>query len=89
MDGGDFDMVTGKRQLHDALLFRPYLLESILELLRRWPLALRSLEGARPSASRYLATVRRATGMPSPREQLGDAAVATADCRRLPRVISF
>src|SRR5262245_7522154 len=28
--------------------------------------ALRSLEGASPSASRYLATVRRATAMPSP-----------------------
>src|ERR1700743_1573766 len=30
------------------------------------PALLRSLEGAMPMASRYFATVRRATGMPSP-----------------------
>src|SRR5262245_30557148 len=53
-------MVTGKRQLHDASPCSSvcdYLLDAF---------ALRSLDGASPSASRYLATVRRATAMPSP-----------------------
>ena len=42
--------------------------------------ALRSLEGASPRASRYLATVRRATAMPSPESssamRLSDSRIA-------------
>src|SRR5689334_4675847 len=64
---GDFDMMTGKRQLHDASPFLAYLLslKSCL-VYRAAAFALRSLDGASPRASRYLATVRRATAMPSP-----------------------
>src|SRR6185437_3784424 len=56
-------MMAGDVELHSRLLLRvltyvPYI---CLELA-----LLRSLEGAIPMASRYLATVRRATGIPSP-----------------------
>src|ERR1700678_1035203 len=42
-------------------------LHSMFSLGNHFPLTrLRSLDGASPIVSRYLATVRRATGMPSP-----------------------
>src|SRR6185436_3314212 len=48
-------------------LFWPiYLISEVVNLYRAAALALRSLDGASPRASRYLATVRRATAMPSP-----------------------
>src|SRR5690606_19154102 len=57
----DLHVVTGQVQLHDDLL-----VHFITRSSRLTPQArLRSLEGAMPMDSRYLATVRRATGMPS------------------------
>src|SRR4051812_7884175 len=56
-------MMTGKRQLHDWSPFLAYLHS---HYLLPAAFALRSFDGASPSASRYFATVRRATAMPSP-----------------------
>src|ERR1039458_7304721 len=56
----DLDMMTGDAQLHD-------LISLYVTVLCHLPLTrLRSFDGARPIVSRYLATVRPATGMPSP-----------------------
>src|SRR6185436_8975372 len=52
--------VSGDAELHSVLLF------ACTNDICRDPVRRRSFDGAMPIASRYLATVRRATGMPSP-----------------------
>src|SRR6185437_13495712 len=58
--GGDFDMVTREVEPH-----MPSPCELSVRYIARGPALRRSLEGAIPRLSRYFATVRRATGMPS------------------------
>src|SRR5215469_4552180 len=67
---GDLDVVTGDVELHRpppvgvVRDFRLHLLGHVL-YIGFIPARRRSFEAAMPIASRYLATVRRATGMPS------------------------
>src|SRR5690606_35611054 len=56
--GCDFHMMAGEIQLHDDLLVHCHCGNAYTVLLR-------SFEGAMPIDSRYFATVRRATGIPS------------------------
>src|SRR5262245_40157749 len=60
--GRDLDVVTGQVELHGSLLFNGHEHSTCHQ---RAMARLRSFEGASDMASRYFATVRRATGMPS------------------------
>src|SRR5689334_16489600 len=60
--GSDFDVMTGDAELHSRLHSS---VDSKTGYIGFDPARRRSFEGAMPMASRYFATVRRATGMPS------------------------
>src|SRR6185312_4440927 len=59
---GDLHVMAGDVELHTRLL----LVWGVSAYIAFDPARRRSFEGAMPIASRYFATVRRATGMPSP-----------------------
>src|ERR1700678_2342732 len=65
--GGDFYVMSAEAQLHGRLLVVVVVLDREIRSMGHLPgWRLRSFEGARPIVSRYFATVRRATGIPSP-----------------------